>query len=291
MVLFDEPSMILVIGATGKIGSETVRLLLDEGRDVRAFVRDEHKAETLRSAGARLIRGDLASSKALDEAVAGVHTMLLVCMPSFYDATSARDLETAWLRLERNAIAAAKRAGVERIVRISAIADHPIHVLLDQQLQESGVAGTILKPTVFTQNMSALAPKIRERNAIYAPEWGPQGLVDVRDIAAVAAAALTERGHEGKSYDLTGPENLRYGDIATRFSEALGRHIDFVVISAERWCRSWGVGNEWYAKLLCDRYASWIESPPPLSTAVQKILKRPPRPLMAWIKENAASFQ
>jgi uncharacterized protein YbjT (DUF2867 family) len=145
------------------------------------------------------------------------------------------------VELEEAFIAAAKRSGVKHIVKFSVIQAAPdagylfarMHGEVENHLKASGLAWTMLRPTFFMQNLLGIASMIKA-GAIYQPAGdGKAAYVDVRDIAAVAAAVLTESGHEGKVYDITGPELLSMHDIAAALSNLLGREIKFVDIPKE----------------------------------------------------------
>ena len=142
---------ILVIGATGNVGSGLIPELIAKGADVRALVRDESKAQGLRDQGVEVVIGDLDKPETLDAAFSGVDKVFLVTAPNPNQVTQAS-----------NAIAAAKRAGSPYVVRLSAGAidttlDAPArvtrqHAEIDAELKASGLAYTILQPHFFMQN-------------------------------------------------------------------------------------------------------------------------------------------
>jgi uncharacterized protein YbjT (DUF2867 family) len=142
------------------------------------------------------------------------------------------------LELQRNVLAAAKRHGVHHIVRMSTMAVHekrhlPIflwHSICEQQLEESGLAFTHLRPSWVMQNFHSVV--VGDKIRLPAGN-GRVGFVDARDIAAVAVEALTTTGHEGKAYELTGPEALSHSDVADQLSTATGRSIIYENIPPE----------------------------------------------------------
>jgi uncharacterized protein YbjT (DUF2867 family) len=131
------------------------------------------------------------------------------------------------------ALEAAKTAGVEQIVFLSLIGieNNTVvpHYKVEQWLVSSGVNYTFLRASFFMQNLNTVhRAEIRDQNVIEVPVGSAKtSFIDVRDIGAVAAAALTQPGHENKAYDLTGSEALDYYQVAEQFSEVLGRKITY----------------------------------------------------------------
>ena len=221
--------MIVVTGATGHIGSELVRLLSAKDASVRAVTRDTRKAQS--TPRVTWVKGDLRHVQSLPDLFRGAEEMFLLTSNS-----------EAMRTLQVNALEAANMAGVTHVVKLSALgaSDHsksPIgkaHHDVERVLQSSGMAWTILRPHVFMQNFLDAAPIIaRERRIRSASGDGKIPFVDTRDIAAVAAVALTEHGHHGKKYVLTGPEALSYGDVARTIAEVTGEPVDYVAESIE----------------------------------------------------------
>jgi len=214
--------MILVTGATGTIGSELVRLLAAQGVKVRAMTRDPDGARM--PAGVEVVRGDFTDSGSLESAVAGASAVFLLTAPG-PDAAN-HDLAM---------IAAARAAGVRRVVKLSAIATGekdlngevigPWHVPGETALRESDLDWTILQPTTFASNTLSWKPGEPVLNL---SGDGRQGVVDPRDVAAVAAAVLTEPGHTDRTYVLTGPELLSVPDQAAILAEVLDRPMPVV---------------------------------------------------------------
>ena len=218
--------MILVTGATGRIGSELVRVLISKGVRVRAMVRILTKAEALRGLGVELVVGDLEKPESLDSALQDVEKVFLI---SIEDPRMAE--------LHDNFVTSAKRAGAKHLVRMSILVSRPDspltlgqwHWSADQQVMGSGIPYTILKPAYFMQNLLASAPMVKMKGVLPgAMGDGKVGLIDVRDIAAVAAAVLTNDGHAGKTYPLTGPEALSLRDAAAKLSAVVGKEIKYV---------------------------------------------------------------
>ncbi|MEV8608745.1 NAD(P)H-binding protein [Amycolatopsis sp. NPDC051373] len=215
--------MILVLGATGKVGRALVPALLDAGAPVRALTRDPGRARI--DPRAEVVRGDLddVGSVPLD----GVSRVFV--LTSGHGGDSAAQ-ETAL------AVAAA-RAGVTHLVKLSTTGVHfgqtdPItlaHARAEQAIREAGPVWTILRPGAFMDNRRFWLHSARTDGAVYVPEGDPaSALVHVRDIAAVATLVLTTRGHEGATYELTGGEALTPAQQVAILADALGRPVRYV---------------------------------------------------------------
>jgi uncharacterized protein YbjT (DUF2867 family) len=215
--------MILVTGATGTVGGETVRQLAAAGHPVRALIRETAQASMF-SPGVDIVVGDLSEPESLTTAFAGVDAALVV--------TNGPDLVT----LEANAMHAAKQAGASHLVKISgrhldaAFLRGSIlaqsHNDSESRLRGLGVRWTILRPATFMSNLLRwLTPK----DTLALPVGdGADTFIDPRDIAAVAVTVLTGGGHDGATYELTGPEFVTYPDAARRLGGALGRPVTVV---------------------------------------------------------------
>jgi uncharacterized protein YbjT (DUF2867 family) len=217
--------MILVTGATGTNGRELVEELKKRAVPFRAMLRDANKRSVLPE-GVDTVEGDFARPETLARALDGVDHAFLVSPSSEQGA-----------ELEKNFIAAAKKAGVAHVVKLSVIgADRHspcrflrFHREVEIELENSGMGWTNLRSNFFMQTTLGYKPTIVSQSAIFGSAGNSRiSAVDVRDIAAVAAVTLIQAGHEGKNYVLTGPQSLTHADIAAQFSEALGREVRYV---------------------------------------------------------------
>ena len=283
--------MILVTGGTGTAGGEIVSQLASTGTPFRVLVRDPKKAVALKSTGVQIVAGDLAIPETLPAALEGIDQVLLLAPPVPNQA-----------QLEESLVSAAKDAGVRHLVKFSAMSADPkassrfprIHGQVEQLIRESGLEWTFLRPTFFVQNFLQLAGMVKS-GTIYQPAGnGKAGFVDTADIAAVAVEALTEPGHEGKAYEITGPELLDYHDVARIISEVIQKPVTYqdVPPSAARQAML-GMGmpeynadgvNELMDQLRAGDYAR-------LSTAVSEVGKKEPNRLANFIRQHAATFQ
>ena len=224
--------MILVTGATGLNGGTLVRLLSARGIQVRALVRHHGRAAALSSlANVEIFEGDMARPETLAEALRGVDRAMLI---------SSSD--PAMLEVQSNFIDAAKKAGVRHVVKLSGImpdTDSPfrfarMHGEAELKLERSGMAFTHLRAGEFMHAYFRQVPAIVARGAFFLPmEDARIASIDVGDIAEVGAAVLTEPGHEGKIYPLTGPEALTMTQVAEKLSGATGRQIKYVNVAPE----------------------------------------------------------
>lgn len=223
-------SVILVVGATGNIGRHVVRGLVEQGIAVRALSREPRRAAELLPTGVEIIGGDLTSAAAASSALQGVDKVYL--------ATNGPDLLSA----ETNLINAARSAGVRHLVKVSVIGPSPDHVVLparthaalEELLLHSDVPATILRPNWFMENFLGAADGIIHQGAIYGSAGeGRVAFVDSRDTAAAAVAILTESGHEGKAYQLTGPAALTFAEAAEQLAAGIGRPVQYVDLTDE----------------------------------------------------------
>ena len=283
--------MIIVTGATGHIGNELVRLLSEKNVSVRALTRDPRRARPM--GGVDWVKGDLAEPDSLPGLFRGATRMFLL-------TSNSEDMRA----LQVNAIEAARAAGVAHVVKGSALgaSDHsksPIgkaHYEVERALQESGIAWTILRPHVFMQNFLDIAPTIVRGGRIRAASGdGKIPFVDARDIAAVAAIALTAPGHEGKRYVLTGPEALSYGDVARIIGKAVGRPMEYVAESLEeareRLVRAGAPTWMIESTLALAVYQRAGGPTAEISKTIEEVLGRPPRSFAQFVKDYASVFR
>ena len=220
---------ILVTGATGSTCSILIPALLNAGQEVRAFVRNEEKAQSLKNAGAEIYVGDLDQADTIEGALEGIEKVYLCTWNG----------PTASLQ-GTNMVEAIKRAGISPyVVRHSAFGAAGSELIqqinkVDIALQESGLPWTIIKPTFFMQNMMMAAQSIQNGGQIYW-DWadGKAGMIDIRDVADSAFGALTGKAEQGKEYVLTGPESISMHDVAASFAKVLDKSISYVAVPHE----------------------------------------------------------
>jgi uncharacterized protein YbjT (DUF2867 family) len=219
---------VILVTTAGKVGSETARLLRQRDVPVRVLVRDHAKAKALAEAGAEIAVGDLDVPASIDDAMTGIKTVVLVS-----PAVPAQEL---------NVIASALRAGAGHVIKATskASADSPIarrrwQAEIEAGLAASGIPHTLLRSNAYMQNVLMLAPAIAATSSFGSSAGkGRSGLVDSRDVAAVAAEiAASPAAHAGKTYWLTGPELVSNYDVAAVLSNLLGRTITYRELTFE----------------------------------------------------------
>jgi uncharacterized protein YbjT (DUF2867 family) len=257
---------ILITGATGKVGGALLDNLGNADIDLRALAHhDESEAYALGERGVEAVPGDFLEPETLGPALEGASAVFLLTPihpQQVYQAT--------------NVIQAAKESGSDpHVVRLSvhqASHDAPTrisrqHAEIEDRLVSSGLPYTLLRPQSFMQNTLMAVPTIASQGRIYQPmKDGRLGMIDARDIGEVAAKVLTEVGHEGKTYTLTGPAAISFYDVAKTLSEVLDKEVGYVPIPPEkakevmldRGIPEWMADalNE-YAKAHSEGYSDW----------------------------------
>lgn len=282
---------VLVTGAAGNTGSVLVPMLLGKDIDVRAFVHDQSKAQSLKlkEAGAEIYEGDLRNPDDVREALQGVDSVYLCTWNGPTQAEQAL-----------NVIEVAQEVGQPHIVRHSMWGSENSRIVeqgtqVEQELKQSDLSYTILRPTFFMQNIMMASQSIATEGKMY---WSLDdaeiAMVDIRDIAETATDVLTEEGHEGRTYTITGPEAISFHDVADALSEELDREIDYVKVSDEVARDSMvqmGM-NEWvadgYVELFDGFRAGFADEP---SEDVAKVKGNPPRSIDQFARDFSSMFQ
>jgi uncharacterized protein YbjT (DUF2867 family) len=269
--------MILITGATGTIGREVVRRLTGLGVEFRAMSRDP--------SGPGGVRADFDDPASLRRAVEGVGTLFLLTAPA--TATSRHDLAM---------LDAARAAGVAKVVKLSAIgtgsttADGRVigrwHLAGEEAVRGSGMAWTVLRPSSFASNVLRFAA---EGGLANLTGDGRQGVVDPRDVAAVAVAALTTDVHSGRTLTLTGPELLSVPEQAAQLAEVLGRPVGTVEVPPEHLLGP-GVDRSSAEEVVLG--TTWVREGhnAVVTEDVERVLGRPPTRFADWAREHAALF-
>ncbi|MGF1424908.1 NAD(P)H-binding protein [Kitasatospora sp. LaBMicrA B282] len=281
--------MILVTGATGTVGRTLVDHLLAAGAPVRATSRRPDRAAL--PAGVEVAHADLGVPESLPGAVRGVRQVFLLSdgpRLAEHDANLAR---------------AAARAGVESIVKLSSGragdpgATDPIagwHRAGEAAVRDSGVAWTMLRPLGFMANALAWAGSIRRERTVHAPfAAGRAALIDPADIAAVAARVLTEPGHHGREYLLTGPQAHSPGELVTILAEVLALPLTYVAISPEvarEALLEHGLAPVMADAVMALRAASLEDFGARVTPAVAQLTGRPATSFRSWATRNREAF-
>jgi uncharacterized protein YbjT (DUF2867 family) len=283
--------MILITGATGRVGGATLKQLSTRGMPVRALVRNAEKAALVAGPLVETVIGDLAQPRSLESALDGITAALLVS-----------PLDPHQVELQGNFIDAAKRAGRVHIVKISglgtalnsSVRSGRWHAQTEKHVEDSGLPFTHLRPPFFMQNILRFAPTIRASGEFVGSlGHGQVAMIDVNDIAAVAVTALTTDAHAGKVYVLTGPEALSYSDVAERLSRILGRTVTYkdvsLAVMRERLLAS-GM-PEWHVDVQVD-FSTALSAghASAVTSTVEAVTGRPARTLEQFIREHVVRF-
>ena len=221
---------ILVTGATGKVGRELVKRLLEDGVEVTAATRNPDLATDLFGSGAEVVELDFDVTATWDAAVQWADRVFLVA-PAFDSHGDERLVPFLdW----------AVQSGARHLVLLSAMAIETRERLtlrrIEQRVERTGVDWTFLRPNIYMQNFARgfVARGIREEGVIRLPVNNAHvSFVDGRDVAAVAARVLEGDAHFGKAYTLTGPEALDHHQVARIIGEAAGRDVRYEPISED----------------------------------------------------------
>ncbi len=282
-----------VLVSSGNIGSATAAILAKQGLDVSLLVRKSESNPELEKLGISFMVADAAKPETLAKAFEGIDAFFFVS-----------PLIENMVELAANLISAAKVAGVKHIVRSSANGANPnapiamgkLHGQVEQLIKNSGIAYTIVQPSTFFQNILGSIPTIKSQQAFYGSSGeGKNGLVDVRDIAAVAATAIAEGAvHEGKTYIVTGPDAISNYDVAKILSEQLGTEIKYVDLPAEdlgKAYKSYGMGY-WIINALLEldniTKLGYVAN---LSDDVKTVTGKAPISFAEFIRDNLAAFK
>jgi uncharacterized protein YbjT (DUF2867 family) len=277
--------MILVTGARGNIGGELVRVLSDADEEVRALIRRETDRSVL-PAGVEGFIGDLNRPETLSDALDGVRGVHLL---SGYEDMPGL-------------LGEMRRAGVEHVVlqSSSAVPDGDMtnavaryHILSEAAVRDSGIAWTFLQPNTFMSNTLQWVPQLHAGDVVRAAFPGVRvATIDPYDVASVSALALTSKGHEGRSYRLSGPDSLLPADRVAVLAEVLGRELRFEGQSdAEaRAEMSEGMPGK-YVDAFFSFFADGKLDESQVLPTVQEVTGRQPRSFEQWARAHAGAFR
>ncbi|WP_103534694.1 SDR family oxidoreductase [Streptomyces sp. SM11] len=270
---------ILVTGATGTVGRRVVEQLLERGEHVRALTRDPARAEF--PAGVDVVRGDLTDPASLVPALDGVTGLHLIT----FGGELFAPLETG-----EEILGLAGKAGVRRVTVLHGGGATP----METAVRASGFDWAVVMPVEFMANALEWAPGITADGVVREPFVGRlSAMVHEADIGAVAAAALTEDGHGGQEYLVTGPQVLTVRDKTAAVAAARGADVELVELTEEQALETWrGQGMpEDVIAFLIDVYR---DTPPEGRTVldtVEKVTGRPARTFAQWAEEHADHFR
>ncbi|HEU5450750.1 MAG TPA: SDR family oxidoreductase [Terriglobales bacterium] len=280
--------MILITGASGNVGSEVLKQAAAAQLPIRAAYQTAAKAKAA-PAGVETTLLDYNKPETIRAALRGIEIAFLVGPPTANVA-----------ELEGQFVDEAKKAGVKRIVKLSAMGGRSaifpgLHRDSEEKIQASGIPYTFLQPNGFMQNYILYnAATIQGQNAIYGAQGkGAVSHIDIRDIGAVTVKALSERGHEGKAYPLTGPEALNNDQVAEKLSRALGRTIRYVDLPANDFKQALLSAGmpEWSVNAILDLQRMYREGgASAVDPTVSRLLGRPAIPFDQFARDYATAL-
>jgi uncharacterized protein YbjT (DUF2867 family) len=261
---------ILVTGATGKVGRQAVTQLHALGRPVRALVR--------RPTGLPgEVLGDLTDVDSVRAALDGVDKVFLVW--PFFDADALPPVLEA--------------IGNRQIVYLSSSGDTPWALAAEALIERATSHWTFLRPTGFAGNALEFATEIKTGDVVRAP-FGKMArpLIHEYDMAAVGVRALTEDGHIGKKYELSGPELVTQIEQVQIIGEVIGRPLRFEELSPEQ-ARADMAAAGWPEQLTESALGAWagmLETPETITSTVEEVTGKPAKTFREWAEDHAADF-
>ncbi|MFF2862853.1 NAD(P)H-binding protein [Streptomyces rubiginosohelvolus] len=279
--------MILVTGATGAVGREVAGLLAAAG-PVRILARRPERL-TVRGDGVEVVEGAYGDRPALDRALEGVSSVFLV-------TNSPTDPD------DERVAGAAAAAGVRHLVKLSMMAvEEPgaddfitrRQRQNEESIRESGVPWTFVRPRTFMSNTLSWAPGIRSAGVVRALYGdAPVACVDPRDVAAVAVAALTGAGHEGRAYAVSGPEAITAREQTAQLSRVLGRRLRFEELGPDA-ARTALLAK--YPRPVAEAFLESAErqragAKAAVVPTVEELTGCPARPYRTWAADHADAF-
>ena len=282
---------ILVTGATGMLGGLLVDDLVQRGAACTVMVRPGSDATRFEQLdGVDVVRGDFDDPETLEAAAAGIDRAFLL-------TNSTERAETQ----QKAFVTAAADAGVRHLVKLSqlhAAAGAPVrflryHAAVEDAVVRTDMAHTFIRPNLVLQAYLPFAPTIVD-GLLQAPIGEARvSMVDGRDIAAVAAAALTEAGHEGRTYGVTGPEAVTHAHLADALGRALGRDVRFEEVPESAFIDAVEASGmpPWQAEGLAEDYAHYRRGEAAgVSDDVLAVTGSRPRSVERFAQDSAAAF-
>lgn len=284
--------MIVVFGATGTIGGQVLRQLQQQGAPVRAVTRSQQAAEAVAAGGTQAVVADITDPTALQDALRGADHVFLATPPSAGQVELETTVVDALVGTSAHLVKLAV-LGYDAVPADRAVALAANHARIVEHAQKAGVSLTVLASSGFMTNLLAGAAAIAQGTLPSSAGAGGIAWIDPADVGAVAAHVLTTPGHEGRSYDLTGPEVLSHAELAERLSAVLGREVRAVDVPPEQFTAaltSAGL-DRWLASALTELHQLYRAHGAEVVTGeVRKATGREPRSVDDWLAENRAAF-
>jgi uncharacterized protein YbjT (DUF2867 family) len=293
---------IMVTGATGNVGRHVVSYLKDAGAAVRALTRDPGSAGL--PDGVEVVGGDLSAPASLTVGLDGVEAVFLV-WPFLTAEAAPRFLRVVAEHARR--IVYLSSMSVRDDLRQQTDPISAFHFDIERLIERSGLEWTFVRPSGFATNTLMWASQIRADGVVRWPYGGARrSLIHERDIAAVAARALTGDGHAGKKYIVTGPDALTQVEQVRTIGETIGRRLRYEESSPkaarQRLLTAWGVPRV-VAPLLPARssvrrmadgaleaWAKLVDEPEPVTHTVREVTGERARTFREWTIDHAGDF-
>lgn len=284
-----EEPVILVTGATGNVGREVVSQLLETGMAVRALTRSPASANLPDQVD--VVRGDLSEPEALEAHLDGVDAVFLVW--PFLTAESAPAVVDALARHTRRVVYLSS-ASVRDDMELQNGPINQFHADVERLIEQTGLEWTFLRCTGFATNTLWWAPQTRADGVVRWPYGtAARSLLHETDIAAVAVRALTEGGHAGAKYVLSGPETLTQVEQVHAIGEAIGRPLRYEEIPPEN-ARQQMLTQGWPPSVvdaILDAHAAMAAQPELVTSTVESVTGRPARTFREWAVDHADAFR
>lgn len=265
---------ILVTGATGKVGRQVVTQLAARGADVRALVRTPATARL--PDGVEVVAGDLTDVDSVRAAAEGTDKVFLV-----------------WPFFTVDALPAVLEVLPKRVVYLSSEGGAQWAEAAEAAIRAAGLQWTFLRPTGFAGNTLEFAAEIKRSGVVRAPfAKMARPYIHEYDMAAVGVRALTEDGHVGKSYSLSGPELVTQLEAVEIIGDVIGRRLRFEEITAEEG-RQQMLANGWPPQLVTSATEAWagmLAEPEAITSTVEVLTGRPAKTFREWAEDNASYF-
>lgn len=275
---------ILITGTSGNVGSAVLQYLRLEDREVTAGVRDVERSQKA-DPGTQYVHLDFERPETYGPALKGVRKVFLVRPPHLTDVKG----------IFEPFIQACRQAGVAHIVFLSLLgAEHnpfPPHHRIERAIKGSGMAYTFIRPGFFMQNLSTTHAKdIRERSDLFIPSGRAKvSFIDTRDIGEIIGKVLTEEGHEGMAYTVTGKEAVTYSQVSDRMTHHLGRRITYSNPSLFRFRKAMvesGVKKEFATVMMVLYLTTSLGMASHVTGTAEVILGRKPRSIDDFISDH-----
>lgn len=283
--------MILLTGVTGKTGQHVLDCFIASKIPIRVFVRDTQRLHSEALRDSQIVIGDMGDIESVRRACNGIETAFLLMSNTRKQA-----------QIEKTFIDVAINSGVSRIVNLSAsgadihssVELDRIHGEVEEHLKQSGLHFTIIRPNYFMQNLLHSADTISNEGRVFLPFGSAKtGMIDVRDVASFIFHVITEPGHIGQTYELTGPELLSFQDAASLLMKVLGKPIVYVDEPIEQFrsrLLNWD-SDEWFVDTVSEMFKELAKgSDAKLTKTFEQITGAPPRRFIEFAIDHKSVF-